>query len=165
MNHTLTAHIPQDFAGLRLDQALARLFPEYSRTQLQSWIQPPLRPKDKVQGGEEIILVRGEPPVSTGAWAHAEAGVLDIIYEDDALLVINKPPGIVVHPAAGHWNGTLVNALLHYLPLLNTLPRAGIVHRIDKDTSGLLVVAKTLQAHTALIRQLQSHKVQREYRA
>jgi 23S rRNA pseudouridine1911/1915/1917 synthase len=171
----LTALIPDDFAGLRMDQAVARLFPDYSRAKLQSWIKngqlsvksvsvKALRPRDKVHGGETVIL-NIETPIAIPSRWEPQAAPLDIVYEDDAVLIINKPIGLVVHPAAGNWSGTLVNALLYYRPSLEALPRAGIVHRIDKDTSGLLVVAKTLPAHTALVRQLQSHTVQREYLA
>jgi 23S rRNA pseudouridine1911/1915/1917 synthase len=157
-------------AGMRLDQALADLFSDYSRSKLQTWIKDgrvqvnglALKAKDKLEGGEEISL-DAEPEVVITA--EPEAIALDIVYEDDSLLIVNKPAGLVVHPAIGNWHGTLVNALLHHIPSLETLPRAGIVHRIDKDTSGLLMVAKTLQAHHSLTEQLQERTIHREYLA
>lgn len=166
----LSAVIPPESHGLRLDQALAELFPTYSRSRLQSWIRDhhitvdghPAIPRQKVQGGEVIIL---KTELENKELWQAEAIALNIIYEDDALLVINKPVGLVVHPASGHWQGTLVNALLHHLPTLAALPRAGIVHRLDKDTSGLLVIGKTLGAYTHLVKQLQARTITREYEA
>ncbi len=164
------ALVPEEAAGKRLDQVLAELFPDYSRSRLQQWVkggqvlvdgrQP--RPRDKVWGGEQVA-VSAMVEVETD-W-QGEAIPLDIVYEDEALLVLNKPPGMVVHPAAGNREGTLVNALLHYAPELQHVPRAGIVHRLDKDTSGLLVVARTLESHTALVAQLQARSVSREYQA
>ena len=171
--------VPREMAGLRVDQALALLFPEHSRSRLQGWLlQGHIRivfargapvtaaipkPKQRVWGGEAVVL---EPPVETGKGENkAEAIGLDAIFEDDAILVINKPAGLVVHPGNGNWQGTLLNALLHHLPGLDEIPRAGIVHRLDKDTSGLLVVAKTLEAQTSLVRQLQARTVTREYLA
>lgn len=163
--------VPQSLAGLRLDQALQRLLPDYSRSRLQSWIRAgwvmhagrPAAPRDKVWQGEQISVL---PQLHPSELPHApEAIALDIVYEDEALLVINKPAGLVVHPGSGNWQGTLLNALLHYAPQLAGVPRAGIVHRLDKDTSGLLVVAKTLVAQTDLVRQLQARTVQREYLA
>lgn len=166
----VTAIVPDELAGMRLDQALAELFPDYSRSKLQTWIKAGRvrvgdaspRPKDRVEGGETISL-DAEPEIVTECGAEAIA--LDIVYEDKALLIVNKPAGLVVHPAAGNWSGTLQNALLHHDPKLAALPRAGIVHRIDKDTSGLLMVAKTLQAHNSLVEQLQEHTIEREYLA
>lgn len=163
--------IPIALAGLRLDQALPRLLPDYSRSRLQAWIKDdlvrvdgqPVTAKQKVWGGERIEVVPQAAPEES-AFA-AEAIDLPIVYEDDAILVVNKPAGMVVHPAAGNWQGTLLNALLHHCPPLKELPRAGIVHRLDKDTSGLLVVAKTIAAQTSLVRQLQARTVKREYRA
>jgi 23S rRNA pseudouridine1911/1915/1917 synthase len=166
----LTAQVPDEMAGMRLDRVLVELFPAYSRARLQQWIhagqvrvdgrQP--RPRDKARGGECIELVaRAEPDT---AW-QAEARALDIVYQDRELLVINKPAGLVVHPAVGNRAGTLLNALLHHAPELALLPRAGIVHRLDKDTSGLLVVARTLEAHRRLVAALQSRAVEREYEA
>ncbi|MBI3221567.1 MAG: 23S rRNA pseudouridine(1911/1915/1917) synthase RluD [Nitrosomonadales bacterium] len=163
--------VPDACAGMRFDQVLAKLLPEYSRSRLQAWIaagQVSLNggsaaAKQKVWGGEQIAVVEQTHPEQL---AYAPEDIpLDIVYEDDALLVINKPVGLVVHPGSGNWQGTLLNALLHYAPQLDGVPRAGIVHRLDKDTSGLLVVAKTLIAQTALVRQLQARSVKREYLA
>lgn len=164
----LTAVVPADAAGQRLDQVLAALFPDFSRTRLQHWLRAghvtvdgrSLRARDKVWGGEQITvtaMVEVEVP-----W-RGEAMPLDILYEDSAFIVLNKPPGLVVHPGAGNREGTLVNALLHHAPGLANVPRAGVVHRLDKDTSGLLVVARTLAAHTHLVAQLQARTVKREY--
>jgi len=163
--------VPPNYAGLRLDQALAKLLPEYSRSRLQEWVAlqqvlldgAPAISKQKVWGGEKLEVL----PQSTLAEQPylAEDIPLDIVYEDEALLVINKPVGLVVHPGSGNWQGTLLNALLHHAPQLAAVPRAGIVHRLDKDTSGLLVVAKTLIAQTNLVRQLQERSVKREYLA
>ncbi|KAF0190918.1 MAG: 23S rRNA pseudouridine synthase [Gammaproteobacteria bacterium] len=157
-------------AGLRLDQALAGLFPDYSRSRLKQWIVDgqvtvngrSLRPKDKLRGGEAIEIAA--TLVEQTAWT-GENIALDIVYEDDDVIVINKPAGLVVHPAAGNQAGTLVNALLHHAPELNALPRAGIVHRLDKNTSGLLIVARTLSAHKHLVDQLQARLCKREYQA
>lgn len=155
-------------AGERLDRVLARRLPEFTRSQLQQWIaagqvavdgRAP-RKRDTVRGGERVEL-RVPPPASTDA--QAQAIPLEVVYEDDQLLVINKPPGLVVHPGAGNREGTLLNALLHHAPSLAALPRAGIVHRLDKDTSGLLVVAKTELARQRLIGQLQTRAMGREY--
>jgi len=163
--------IPADFAGLRLDQALAKLLPHWSRSRLQSWIEAHHvlvdgrigTVKQKVWGNEHVHLV---PQATAADSSHAaEAIGLAIIHEDDTLIVINKPVGLVTHPGNGNWQGTLLNALLHHAPQLEQVPRAGIVHRLDKDTSGLLVAAKTLTAQTHLVRQLQQHTVQREYLA
>lgn len=166
----LAAKVPPEAAGRRLDQVLVELFPDYSRSRLQAWIKDGQvtvdgrlpRPRDKLWGGEALALNAVES-VET-PWA-GEAIPLHVIYEDQALLVIDKPAGLVVHPAAGNWEGTLVNALLHYAPELANLPRAGVVHRLDKDTSGLLVVARTLAAHKSLVAQLQARTVKREYEA
>ncbi len=162
--------IPMDFAGQRLDQVLAELLQEYSRTRLKAWIEggqvlvegKQLRPKDPVMGGEQV---RVSPVFEADSRVQAEPIDLDIAFEDKHLLVINKPAGLVVHPGAGNPDGTLQNALLHYDPSMAVLPRAGIVHRIDKDTSGLLVVARTLEAHTALTEMIEAHAVQRHYEA
>jgi 23S rRNA pseudouridine1911/1915/1917 synthase len=167
----ITLEIPQNLGGLRLDQALQRMLPDQSRSRLQAWIKEglvtidsqPTTSKLKVWGGEKVQIVPQEAP-QTNAFK-AEDIALNIIYEDDHLLVINKPAGMVVHPAAGNWDGTLLNALLFYAPQLQELPRAGIVHRLDKDTSGLLVVAKTIAAQNSLVKQLQERTVKREYRA
>ena len=166
----LTAELAFEQAGLRLDQAVAELFADYSRSRLTQWIKDgqllvngeQRKPRDKVMGGEQVTLrvvlehdERFEP----------EPIPLDIVYEDEAILVINKPAGLVVHPAAGNWQGTLLNALLHHDPNLAAVPRAGIVHRLDKETSGLLVVARTLEAQTSLVGQLQERSLTREYDA
>ncbi len=163
--------IPNDCGGLRLDQALAKLMPEYSRSRLQAWIKEGLitvagqtaDAKQKVWGGEAVV-VAPQPTAEESAFK-AQDIPLNIVYEDDHLMVIDKPAGLVVHPAAGNWEGTLLNALLHYAPQVESVPRAGIVHRLDKETSGLLVVAKTIPAQTDLVRQLQARTVKREYRA
>lgn len=165
--HALT--LPADAAGERFDVALARALPQYSRSRLRSWIDAgrvtedghPAVPTRRVHGGEAVV-VHAEADPRELAFV-AEAIALSIIDEDDALLVIDKPAGLVVHPGSGNWHGTLANALLDHAPQLAGVPRAGIVHRLDKDTSGLLVVAKTLIAHTALVRQLQARTVAREY--
>jgi len=154
-----------------LDKALARMFPEHSRNRLQKWLREghvrldsrSAKPKQKIWGGERIdIRPQADPEETT---FRAEAIALEIIYEDDELLVINKPAGLVVHPGSGNWQGTLLNALLHHSPQLAAIPRAGIVHRLDKDTSGLLVVAKSLRAQTELVRQIQARTVKRDYLA
>jgi len=163
--------VPGGCAGLRLDQALANLLPAYSRNRLAQWIKSgrvtldgrAALPRQKVREGERILVIPSPDPALA---AHrAEDMPLDVEFEDDALLVINKPPGLVVHPGSGNWQGTLLNALLAHAPALAGIPRAGIVHRLDKDTSGLLVVAKTLPAQTDLVRQLQARTVKREYLA
>jgi 23S rRNA pseudouridine1911/1915/1917 synthase len=166
----LTARVPEELAGMRLDQCLAEMFPDYSRSKLQTWIKAgrvkvdgvALRGREKLDGGEEIEL---DAEAEVVLESDPEDIPLDIVYEDDSLLIINKPAGLVVHPAVGNWNGTLVNALLNHDPNLNVLPRAGIVHRIDKETSGLLMIAKTLQAHNSLVEQLQERSINREYLA
>ena len=163
--------VPDDYAGLRLDQALVKFFPEYSRSRLQDWItQQQVKvdgefaaAKQKVWGGEKLEVFPQNHPAEQPY--QAEDIALEILYEDDAIIVINKPAGLVVHPGSGNWQGTLLNALLHHAPQLGEVPRAGIVHRLDKDTSGLLVVAKTIAAQTALVRQLEARSVQREYLA
>ena len=166
----LTARVPEELAGMRLDQCLAEIFPDYSRSKLQTWVKAGrvlvdgevLKGREKLDGGEEVELdAEAEQVVEYDP----EDIPLDIVYEDDAILIVNKPAGLVVHPAVGNWSGTLVNALLNHVPSLDTLPRAGIVHRIDKDTSGLLMVAKTLQAHNSLVEQLQERSIHREYLA
>ncbi len=162
--------IPPELSDRRLDQAAAELMPEHSRSRLQGWIKDGVltlngkkcKPRDKVMLGDRIDL-DAEPEVQV-TW-QAEAIELDVVYEDEHLLVINKPAGLVVHPAAGHADGTLVNALLNYAPEVENLPRAGIVHRLDKDTSGIMVVARSLIAHTSLVDQLQERTMGREYEA
>ena len=163
--------VPMNMGGQRLDIALQSMLPEHSRSRLQAWIKAGLVTLDskqttakiKVWGGEKVQI---QPQANPQAQAFLPENIaLNIVFEDDTILVINKPAGLVVHPAAGNWTGTLLNALLHHLPQLTDVPRAGIVHRLDKDTSGLLVVAKTLEAQTSLVRQLQARTVKREYRA
>ena len=160
--------IPVELAGQRLDQALARLFPEYSRSRLKAWLLDGAiivdgtspRPRDPVQGGELVIL-QAQPEVVVTA--QPEPIALEVVFEDESLMVIDKPAGLVVHPGAGHHRGTLMNGLLHHAPELEELPRAGIVHRLDKDTSGLLLIGKTLPAHTALTRLLADREIARFY--
>lgn len=162
--------IPEAMVGMRLDQAAAELFSDFSRERLKSWIKQgeltldgaPARPKDKVYGGERLTL---RALLEEEARWEAQAIALNIVFEDDDVLVIDKPPGLVVHPAAGNPDGTLLNAVLHHCPQLAAVPRAGIVHRLDKDTTGLMVVAKTLAAQTSLVEQLQARSVSREYDA
>ncbi len=161
--------IPADLGGLRLDQALARLFPEHSRSRLQAWLRdgriridgasPDAR--RKIWGGERVELDSAPAPELSAELP--EDIPLQVVFEDAHLLVIDKPAGLVVHPGSGNWSGTLLNALLHHAPAVAQVPRAGIVHRLDKDTSGLLVVAKTLEAQTDLVRQLQARTVKRHY--
>ena len=164
--------VPDHCAGRRLDQVLAELWPQHSRNRLQTWVregrvqvdeQVENEPKRKLLGGELLLL--SEPESCRELAEQPEDIPLDIVFEDDELLVINKPPGLVVHPGSGNWSGTLMNALLHHVPGIAEVPRAGIVHRLDKDTSGLLVVAKTLEAQTDLVRQLQARSVRRNYLA
>ncbi len=167
----LVATVPVEAAGRRLDQVLAELFPDYSRSRLQAWIRagrvavdggPLTRPREPLRGGERVeVAALAEPDTR---WA-AEPMALRVVYEDADLLVIDKPAGLVTHPAVGNWHGTLVNGLLHHAPELAALPRAGIVHRLDKETTGLLVVARTLPAHAALVAALANRDVHREYRA
>jgi len=162
--------VPAELSDYRLDQVAARLMPEHSRSRLQSWIRSGAltvngqirKPRDKVML-DDVIELDAEPEVQV-SW-EAEDIRLDIVYEDEHLLVINKPAGLVVHPAAGHAEGTLVNAVLHHAPEVENLPRAGIVHRLDKDTSGIMVVARSLIAHTSLVEQLQTRTMGREYDA
>jgi 23S rRNA pseudouridine1911/1915/1917 synthase len=161
--------VPPDFAGLRFDRALARLVPEHSRSRLKHWIDSGqvtldgaiVEPNKRLAGGERVVVAAIDmPPVAV----HAPQPIdLAIVYEDDAVLVVDKAAGLVVHPGAGNRDGTLLNALLHHNPALAALPRAGIVHRLDKDTSGLMVVAKTAIAQTDLVRQLQARTMKREY--
>lgn len=168
MTRSRRAVVPVELAGHRLDQALAAMFPAVTRSQVQQWIvaghvrvdgvSP--RKRDKMRGGETIEL---DPPPVREIAHNAQSIPLQIVYEDDEILVVNKPPGLVVHPGAGNPQGTLLNALLHHAPSLSALPRAGIVHRLDKDTSGLLVVAKTERARQGLILQLQDKSMGREY--
>ncbi|MFZ1641835.1 MAG: 23S rRNA pseudouridine(1911/1915/1917) synthase RluD [Candidatus Contendobacter sp.] len=166
----IACQIPASYAGMRLDQALADLLPAYSRNRLQQWLKAGQlrvdgqvrRPRAPVAGGE---TVSGEWALEVEIVAVAQAIPLDIRYQNADLLVINKPAGLVAHPAAGNRDGTLVNALLYHFPELATLPRAGLVHRLDKDTTGLLVIARSPRAHTALVEQLQARRIEREYLA
>ncbi|GAB2502093.1 23S rRNA pseudouridine(1911/1915/1917) synthase RluD [Lysobacter humi (ex Lee et al. 2017)] len=167
---TFDARVPDEFAGRRFDAVLAEMFPEHSRSRLAGWIKGgqalldgrEARPRDAVRGGERIT-VQAEIGVQTDA--PAEDIALDVLYEDTHVIVLDKPAGLVVHPGAGNPAGTLVNALLHRDPGLSALPRAGIVHRLDKDTSGVMVVARTLEAHTSLVAQLSARQVHRQYLA
>ncbi len=161
---------PPSVVGKRLDQALSELLPEYSRSRIQAWVKQgwvtvdgrAWRSRDRLWGGETLaVLAQADPPLED----RPEAAPLVVLFEDEHLLVLDKPPGLVVHPAAGNPDGTLLNRLLHHAPGVATLPRAGIVHRLDKDTSGILVVAKTLLAHRSLVEQLQARTLKREYRA
>lgn len=163
--------VPPELAGLRLDAALARLFPQHSRSRLQAWMKQgrvtvdgaAVDAKRKMWGGERVEV---DAASEAAELQHQpEAIELPIVFEDDHLLVIDKPAGLVVHPGSGNWTGTMMNALLHHVPQLAGVPRAGIVHRLDKDTSGLLVVAKTEAAQTDLVRQLQARTVKRHYLA
>ena len=163
--------MPAAFAGLRFDQALARLVPEHSRSRLQHWIDTGsvtldgsvVAAKRRIAGGERIVVTA---PATVAAVGDApQAIALAVVHEDHAILVVDKPAGLVVHPGSGNRDGTLLNALLHHAPGQSALPRAGIVHRLDKDTSGLLVVAKTPAAQTDLVRQLAARTVKREYAA
>jgi 23S rRNA pseudouridine1911/1915/1917 synthase len=163
--------VPVECAGQRLDLALTRLFPEHSRSRLQAWMREgritldgaPADPKRKIWGGERIGLI--DLPATIVTADLAEEIPLPLVFEDDHILVIDKPAGLVVHPGSGNASGTLLNALLHHAPQLAEIPRAGIVHRLDKETSGLMVVAKTLPAHTDLVLQLQARTVRRHYLA
>ena len=163
--------IPTAYRGERLDKTLAKLLPDYSRSRIQQWLERglvlssgmTLTPKTAVLGGESLVLQIPEDPQNSAF--KPENIPLDIVFEDECVVVINKPAGLVVHPAAGNWTGTLLNGLLFKFPECEFVPRAGIVHRLDKDTSGLLVVAKTLQAQTNLVRQLQDRTVNRKYLA
>ncbi|MFP6850602.1 MAG: 23S rRNA pseudouridine(1911/1915/1917) synthase RluD [Pseudomonas sp.] len=164
----LNAEVPYEMGGQRLDQVAALLFAEHSRSRLSAWIKEGLltvdgevlRPRDIVHGGAQLALKAEQE--AQGEWV-AQDIALDIVYEDEQILVINKPAGLVVHPAAGHADGTLLNALLHHVPDIINVPRAGIVHRLDKDTTGLMVVAKTIEAQTQLVDQLQKRSVSRIY--
>ena len=161
--------VEDSFVGERLDKALAQLIPDVSRSRLQQWIAAgavrvngaAVKTRHALGVGD-VIEVEPQPAPEAAAFT-PEPMQLDVVFEDDAILVLDKPAGLVVHPAPGNWSGTLLNGLLAYAPALAGVPRAGIVHRLDADTSGLMVVAKTLTTQTALVRQLQSHTVMREY--
>ncbi len=169
-NQSLQAVVPDSAAGRRFDAVLAELFPEFSRSRLTEWIKSgdvlldgePARPRDPVRGGEVATV---NAVLDTQTHAEPEDIPLDVLYEDEHVFVINKPAGLVVHPGAGNATGTLVNALLFRDPSLSALARAGIVHRLDKDTSGVMVVARTVQAQTALVEQLSAREVHRQYLA
>jgi 23S rRNA pseudouridine1911/1915/1917 synthase len=162
--------LPPDFAGRRLDQALAAVLPQYSRTRIQRWIEDgavlvdglAVRASSLVVGGESATV---EARITEETGIAAEDLPIDIVHQDSAVIVLNKAPGVVVHPGAGNREHTLQNALLAHDPKLKRVPRSGLVHRIDKDTSGLLVVARTLEAHTALVAELGAHDIEREYLA
>ena len=164
----LQADVPLEMSGDRLDQVAAHLFSDYSRSRLQTWIKQGsllvdgqvCRPRDKVKAGA-VLSINAEPEQEV-SW-QAQDIDLDIVYEDDSIIVVNKPAGLVVHPAAGHSDGTLVNALLNHAPEMEQLPRGGIVHRLDRETSGIMVAARTLQAHAHLVEQLQARTVKRQY--
>ena len=167
----IALEIPLDVNGERLDKILASFLPDYSRNRLKSWVEAGAVTVDGkvtkarylLRGGESIKVFPQEMPEQF-AFSPEEIS-LEVVYEDESIIVVNKPPGLVVHPAAGNWTGTLLNALLFRYPELKNLPRAGIVHRLDKDTSGLMVVARTTLAQTALVRQLQERTVGRRYLA
>lgn len=168
LQHDIT--IPPELDGKRLDQALAELLPDYSRSRLKDWIlgghvvldgRKPV-PRTRVQSGQHVALTAA---IEVESPAQPEAMDLDIVFEDEDVLAIDKPAGLVVHPGAGNAAGTLMNGLLYYAPALSALPRSGILHRLDKGTSGLLLVAKTLPAHTRLVRDLEQRRITREYRA
>jgi 23S rRNA pseudouridine1911/1915/1917 synthase len=167
----ISLEIPLEMAGERLDKVLAGSLPDYSRNRLKAWVEAGAvmvdgkvtKARYLLRGGESIKVFPQEMPEQ---YAFSPENIpLDVVYEDEDIIVVNKPPGLVVHPAAGNWSGTLLNGLLFHYPELKMLPRAGIVHRLDKDTSGLMVVARTSQAQTSLVRQLQDRTVGRRYLA
>ncbi|MCH8493458.1 MAG: 23S rRNA pseudouridine(1911/1915/1917) synthase RluD [Idiomarina sp.] len=166
-----TAIVPDHLLGSRLDQALAEMFPDFSRSRLKAWIQDGsvtvsgavvTKPREKVITGQEVVL---EAALEPEVFSEPQNIALNIVFEDEHLLILDKPAGLVVHPGAGTPDGTLLNALLHHCPSLEQLPRAGIVHRLDKETTGLMVVAKTLPSYTALVAALQERNITREYEA
>ncbi len=167
--HEAIVDVPPELAGQRLDKVAAQLFPDFSRTELTRWISAgslrvdgvPAKPKVKLAGGERLELRAALEPRED--WRSAEALPLNVLFEDDDVLVLDKPAGLVVHPGAGNASGTLVNALLHHRPALAALPRAGVVHRLDKDTSGVMVVAASPAAQRALTRQIAERAVHRCY--
>jgi len=162
--------LTDECAGARLDSALARLLPQYSRSKIKEWIDAGLitingkegKPKDKVKSGDNIVIAAHLEKQQTDTPENIK---LDFVYEDDDIIIINKPAGLVVHPAVGNYAGTLLNALLYHDTNLAKLPRAGIIHRLDKETSGLMLITKTLEAHTFLVRQLQKRHITRQYKA
>ncbi|MBT3196076.1 MAG: RNA pseudouridine synthase, partial [Candidatus Ruthia sp.] len=162
--------IPDRLIGQRIDSAMAQLLPDYSRSKITTWVRSggalingkSFKPKEKVLGGEVVVLsIKAE---KTNDWQPEDIPI-DVVYEDADIIVINKPVGLVTHPGAGNWTGTLANALLYYDPALANLDRVGIVHRLDKNTSGLMVVARSELAQKNLVEQLQTHTVSREYSA
>ena len=167
---TLNIIIPERMIGNRIDSSLSEMLPHYSRSKITAWIksgdalinQKSFKPKDKVSGNEVIYLTINSK--QSNNWI-AEKIPLNIFYEDEDIIIINKQFGLVTHPGAGNWNGTLANALLYYDPSLSTLDRVGIVHRLDKNTSGLMVIARNEKSQKYLIEQLQNHTVSREYSA
>ena len=167
---TLTIIIPERMTGDRLDVALSEMLPDYSRSKITAWIKSgdalinnkAFKPKDKVNGSQMVSLSLNKK--QNNDWS-AENIALNIVFEDEDIIIINKPFGLVTHPGAGNWNGTLANALLYYDPQLSKLDRAGIVHRLDKNTSGLMVIARNERSQKYLVEQLQSHSVAREYSA
>ena len=167
----ISLDIPLEMAGERLDKVLAGSLPDYSRNRLKAWVEAGAvmvdgkvtKARYLLQGGESVKVFPQEMPEQFAF--NPEDIPLDVVYEDEDIIVVNKPPGLVVHPAAGNWSGTLLNGLLFHYPELKSLPRAGIVHRLDKDTSGLMVVARTSHAQTSLVRQLQERTVGRRYLA
>ena len=160
--------IPDDYAGMRLDHALASMIPEHSRARLQQWIKAgqvlingqACKARDTAVSGAKVVINGDAPPKMNYA---AQAIALDVIHVDDDMIILNKPAGLVVHPAAGNYDGTLLNALLFHFPELIKVPRAGIIHRLDKETSGLLIIARNLTAHTQLINLMREHEIEREY--
>ena len=167
----ITLQLSEEHCGQRLDKVVAGLVPQFSRSRLQQWFDEghitvdgkPAKGKGTAYGDETVVVVPQPAPEDTAYTA--EAIDLNIVYEDESIMVINKPAGLVVHPGSGNWSGTLLNGLLNHCPQLVSVPRAGIVHRLDKDTSGLMVVGKTLEAQTDLVRQLAARSVKREYLA
>jgi len=167
---TLTIIIPERMTGDRLDVALSEMLPDYSRSKITAWIKSgdalinnkAFKPKDKVNGSQMVMLFLNKK--QNNDWS-AENIALNIVFEDEDIIIINKPFGLVTHPGVGNWNGTLANALLYYDPKLSKLDRAGIVHRLDKNTSGLMVIARNEKSQKYLVEQLQSHSVAREYSA
>ena len=162
--------IPDRLIGQRIDSALAVMLPDYSRSKITAWVRSEkallndksFKAKDKILGGEIVSLTIEK--AKSNAWLGEDIAI-DVVYEDEDIIVVNKPVGLVTHPGAGNWTGTLANALLHYDSSLATLDRAGIVHRLDKNTSGLMVVARSELAQKNLVEQLQTHAVSREYSA
>lgn len=167
----LSEIIPDHLFGKRLDQVLAEMFPDYSRSRIKEWILADAvsvngtvhnKPREKVLGGEQVDILA---ELAEDERFEAQDIELNIVYEDEHILVINKPAGLVVHPGAGNSDGTLLNALLHHCPGIAEVPRAGIIHRLDKDTTGLMVVAKTIPAQTHLVEAMQAREITREYEA